>query len=70
MIPKSKGKFFWKYEWYSFCGIHREYNEFCRMCNAGSWVNVWKQSISNVIYRLSPNFWRWWMNSKIFKRKL
>lgn len=68
-ILRSKGKFFWKYEWYSFCGIHGDYNELCKMCTAGSWVNVWIRNIGSIIYKFFPNLWRWWMNTNFIKKK-
>lgn len=67
-IIKSKGKFFWKYEWYSFCGIHYEYNELCKMCTTGSWVNVWMHRIGSIIYKYLPKIWRWWVNLSFRKK--
>lgn len=54
----SRGKYWYKYHWYSICSIHRDYNKECRMCNAGHWVNVWRNYIDNIIYKISPKLWR------------
>ena len=53
----SRGKYWYKYEWYSICSVHREYNKDCKICNTGSWVNVWKNYIDNIIYDISPKLW-------------
>ncbi len=63
---KVKGKLWWKYKWYSFCSnSHFDLNGYdknCPACNSGSWINVWGNKISNIIYYLFPNLWRKWMN--------
>ena len=43
---RTKGKLCWKYEWYSICSQHQEYNKDCEICNHGSWHNVWKKNIN------------------------
>jgi hypothetical protein len=58
---KTKGKLFWKKEWYSICSIHRQYKEDCGMCNTGHYVNVWMNKISNFIFRNFPELWRWYV---------
>jgi hypothetical protein len=60
----TKGKFFWKKTWYSFCSRHREYDETCNICTSGSWSNNWIHSIGNVIYKNCPTLWIWWLNRK------
>ena len=57
-----RGKLWWEERWYSFCSIHREYDETCNICNLGSWVNTWKHNVSSIIYDMFPGLWRWWIN--------
>lgn len=54
----SRGKYWYKYEWYSICSVHREYNKDCKMCNSGSWINVWKNFIDSIMYDISPKLWQ------------
>jgi len=65
---KTKGKFFWKYKWYSICSMHYNHDPNCNMCNCGTWTNVWTHAIGSVIYKLFPSLWRWYMNLPFNKR--
>lgn len=59
---KNKGKGFNKKIWFSYCSEHYEYSEKCRLCNIGHWENIWKHKIGEIIFKISPKFWIWWMN--------
>lgn len=61
---KTKGRFFWKKGWYSFCSKHYHHDFECKGCNSGTWEYVWIVKISNFIYKVSPGLWIWWNNSK------
>lgn len=51
-----------RYNWVSICSKHQSFNEDCNLCQTGSWSNNWKMNISEIVYNLAPNFWRWWIN--------
>lgn len=63
-----KGKWFWKYRWYSICSKHRDYDKFCSMCCSGRWINVWSQQIARRIF--SWKIRRWWNNRPNSKSRL
>ena len=65
---RSKGKLFWRSEWYSICSMHYEYNKDCRACNAGSWENVILTKISSFVFDHFPNLWIIWANRKYFNK--
>jgi len=48
----TRGKFWWKEEWYSFCSRHQEYDKDCDICQHGTWENVWKQKWKQKIFRI------------------
>jgi hypothetical protein len=54
---KTKGKFFWKKRWYSYCSRHHEHDYRCNLCDAGSWEYVWLVKVEQIIYKISPKFW-------------
>lgn len=58
----TKGKFFWKSEWYSICSMHYEHNPLCDMCTTGHWRNVWIGRFSSIVYKIAPGFWVWFVN--------
>lgn len=58
----TKGSLFWKQRWFSICSMHYKYKEDCHICNTGGWTNVWQWKIGSLIYKLTPNLWKWWMN--------
>jgi len=47
----SKGKLFWKKEWYSICSRHYIYNRNCNLCQTGSWRNVWVAWFDGWFYK-------------------
>jgi hypothetical protein len=55
---KTRRKGLKKQEWHSICSIHTEYNENCKMCNTGRWINVWKMKFNSLIYLISSRFLR------------
>lgn len=61
---KSKGWGPWKCEWYSICSMHYFHDEFCSMCQAGSWRNCYKHIIESHIFDKNPDLWRRWANDK------
>jgi len=63
--PRKKtvrGKFFWKYEWYSICSVHYNHDPNCNMCTTGHWVNVWGHFFSGIVYKICPPIWRFFIN--------
>lgn len=46
-----------KKQWISLCSKHQEYKMECELCNSGSYVNVWKLRLDNIIYKVLPNLW-------------
>lgn len=72
---KTKGWGPFRSDWYSICSAHYEYNDSCRMCQAGGWINTWKQKFETIIFKHNPELWMWWANGRkwerppIFKRK-
>lgn len=63
-FSKDKGVFFWRKRWFSICSAHRMHEDYCSMCRAGHWVNVWGYHIEGLIYDWFPNLWSWWVNRK------
>lgn len=61
----------WKSEWYSICSTHYYYIDTCHMCTCGRWINTWWHFLGHIVYKVSPDFWRyivnkpWWR--KLFK---
>ena len=51
-IIMTKGKLWWKKEWYSICSRHQEYDKYCSICQCGTWENVWKLEISKIYFRI------------------
>lgn len=51
---RSKGHFLNKQHWYSICSRHQEYDEQCKLCNIGSWHNIYLLKICNFIYFTLP----------------
>jgi hypothetical protein len=58
----SKGKLFWKKEWYSICSMHYLYNRNCELCRTGHWRNTWLAFIETFFYKVTPKLWMWWVN--------
>lgn len=50
------------YRWFSICSAHFEYNKDCVCCNVGTWTFMPTHYIGSLVFKLSPGFWRWWMN--------
>lgn len=48
---KTKGKFFWKQTWFSYCSRHQEYDSECKLCNSGRWSYNWLAAISAFCYK-------------------
>ena len=61
---RTRGKYFKKEIWFSYCSRHQEYNEDCNICNIGTWENVIHYKITSLIYKISPSIWRWLVNRK------
>ena len=61
-MKTTKGWGPWRYEWYSLCSAHRDSIITCRMCTAGSWENVWRTKMSQFVFAVAPDLWRWWVN--------
>lgn len=55
---KTKGKLFYKKEWYSICSLHKKPIPDCIMCNSGQWYNLLKRKIEICIYKFFPKLWR------------
>lgn len=51
-----------KWEWYSICSTHREYQEDCGRCNAGRWISKGETEFNNWLWTYSPSIWRKWAN--------
>ena len=66
----TKGKYFWKKEWYSICSIHHQHNEKCEMCNTGNWHNVLLGNILNFLYYKINIFYKIWQLWQKFFGKL
>ena len=49
----SKGKLFWKQEWS---------DRNCKLCQTGTWINVYRAWFEKLFYRLAPELWRMWNN--------
>lgn len=60
----GKGRFLCKKEWGSICSAHFIYDKNCSACNSGRWYNNNQIWINNIIFKISPKFWMWWMNKK------
>lgn len=54
---RTRGKWFNKQIWFSFCSVHFHYQEQCNMCNAGIWRNYLGYKIDNLMYRIFPKIW-------------
>lgn len=65
----SKGKYFWKCEWYSICSMHYNHDPNCNMCTTGHWVNTWKHVVSGALYKVWPFLWRFLVNLPPKKNK-
>lgn len=59
---ESKGWGPWRQEWYSFCSRHRRTDPKCHICSSGHWVNVWRVRLGSLVFKASPDLWRWWAN--------
>lgn len=64
---RIKGKYFWKSHWRSICSNHREYDSTCHICNTGYWANDIISFISRKVYKYTPGFWRWWVNTTFMR---
>lgn len=56
----SRGRLWWREEWYSICSAHRQTDDSCSACSHGVWVNVVDAAITKFFYRHSPRLWTWW----------
>ena len=71
----KRGHLWWREEWYSVCsGNHPKAvidgDVPCILCQTGKWTNVWVHEISNLIFKLFPKVWIWWVNILINKRRI
>lgn len=60
----TKGKLFWKKEWFSICSIHHDFDPNCELCNIGSWHNIILYNIGLFIYKMMPDIWKFFKNIK------
>ena len=69
---ESRGRFWWKKEWYSICSGHEpdETKDTCPRCLTGTWVNVWSHFFGHIFYTLLPSVWRWWVNLEFNKKRI
>lgn len=67
---KTRGRGLRRQEWYSICSAHQEYKEDCERCNCGTWSNVWRVHFSNLVYKIAPGFWIWWVNRRRDKNEI
>jgi len=58
----------WEQQWYSICSIHSYYNKACNMCTCGHWTNTWKRFCGHIVYTVSPNLWRYFVNKKWWQK--
>jgi len=63
----TKGKLFWKKEWFSICSIHHEFDADCHMCKVGSWNNIISYKIGGIIFKIMPNIWKYFKNKRRIK---
>ena len=62
-LPKrTRGKGLKKEVWYSLCSAHGEYQEDCKLCNAGYWDRVYKVTLEHILYKVSWKAWFRYMN--------
>ena len=61
---RTKGKYFWKKEWYSICSLHMEYQENCPLCNKGQWINVTRHWFNKLLYKYCYSLWFYNMNGR------
>ena len=66
---KERGKFIFKEQWYSLCGIHFIHDDNCTLCNSGSWQNVFIGKISSFFYKTMPKVWIFLVNFSFGKKK-
>lgn len=59
---KYRKKGIFKEVWFSICSMHYHHDQTCDLCNSGRWVNVIRYKLSSLVYKISPKFWRWWVN--------
>ncbi len=59
---EDRGRYWKKMRWFSFCSMHRDYEKTCKLCNTGSWINVWKLRLSNILHTIFPRLWIWYIN--------
>jgi hypothetical protein len=63
----SRGWGPWRQEFYSFHSSPRLQREDAGR-EFGSWRNVWVAKFSRFVFARWPDFWRWWVNTKIMKQ--
>ena len=66
---ESKGRWFWRRDWYSVCSSHQRVRHDCARCRTGHWHYRWLRRIDGVIYQRYPRFWVWWHNLGWNKRR-
>lgn len=60
---RTRGRFLFKEEFYSICSAHMHSEGIdCKLCETGSWHNVYMLKASQLVYKISPSLWRWWAN--------
>lgn len=70
MSLPTRGRWFWRQEFYSICSHHMGRTEpGCDLCNTGHWRNVRKRAVGHFIYQHWPNLWRWWVNLPPWKMR-
>lgn len=57
------------YRWYSICSRHYKYDKSCDLCNTGGWIFIPGLWLSKILYKITPNLWGKFYNTKKSKRK-
>lgn len=65
----TKGWGPFRYDWYSICSAHQQIDLNCKRCQCGTWINNWKHSINYYLFEKELNFWRWWTNILLNRKK-
>lgn len=57
---KDKGILFWKKRYFSNCNHHQVYKKQCHLCQGGTWKNLWRWKLGQLISKIAPDFWVRW----------
>jgi hypothetical protein len=59
---KTKGKFIFKKQFYSYCSMHFDEDKDCFACQHGQWSNIILDKIGHFIFKHFPKLWIWYVN--------